>query len=579
MTDYNVLEFTNKVLESIYHIKVDKTIDSELRTILEELNDWIQESDITDLFDVNIILRRYKERIYLQLLRDNTKSLAFYDRIIHLCIEILNNNKYDIKDIHYDLFYEVSCIKLTLEQYRSLVEYIFRYQEQNKVEIKNDTDGSVITFREFTDFTVKGYITSLINVAEMLDSNDNDNLRKAVYTYLFQCGYDLIEDSTAPDKFVSNLIAIQNSRLFRNREDSIIIVNDAIKVLNIIQMCWFFLYCAFELLKMRKPGTDVYYKLYELLMEFLKNYDVSLLDKILKLLEEIEDENKDNIYQKISEIASASQAMSKITLIHSALADYMDLLDRIQGFIDRLTAFLDKLQINLDSLYDKIQSILDIIPNFLERLYKLLDIGDIKIVKQVVDLINSVIAAINKTLETLNKLACAIRQMLCIIAGFLHFKDTVLGPLKAQLKKLVSDARALLDDTLATLQNLVAEVNNAIKIAIYKQGEMKARSLSYKAGSAIGKQSSIDWGLVFNNAVNVAFGKPSVAGGSVLNSMKSTSSKFINDLKNQILSGLSKDAAVNCPPITLPNLKIKKPNFNMSYSLPKIEKIKTDVRC
>lgn len=525
--------------------------------------------EITDPEPIIQKYEQYSSDLYLQLLKDNTASKIYLYAILDFCKNILSYEALPVKDNSPDLYYLVNAIQKILQQYSGLLKYTDLYTEQCKVMIDTDDTKYLKSYLLFVKNCVEQYLIPLLTLASELE-NENYQLKLATYTYLLENDYSIIEQYTENKYFTFNLVAVQNARMYRYRDDTIIAINDSITVTNIIKTVWFYIYLTYLAYKNDKDRDfTLFDKLKELIEDFLNRQDYNILDRILDILGKLElddttDKNK-------SEIISAINDANK-TILSNRINSYPELLDYLKDYMDSLNSFLKKLQISPD--YDKIQSVLDSLTKLVNRLTEWLPSGALG--AEQIAKINKMIETVNQTIQTFNAVLCTIRQLLCVIGGYINFKDTVATPLLNQASKLIKQSSQALETLESAFTIQLTTMNNVIRDSVFELAKVKCLAKSYQVSVASGQSTDTNWTAIYTAAVETAV--TGEASDSLLQSMLGSAKSYVNDIKAQYENALSSKSSVNCSPIVSPNLNIKQPNTKKVY-VPGLSEIKLKVSC
>lgn len=564
----------DRILYNIYHIDIDQSEQSDLHTLIKELRTYIDTlpKEYNPDYNTDPVILNYEDfanRIYLQLLKDNKASKLYIQDIIDN-IDYIQQYKVIPTSQSVDLTYLLTAIKANLNQYTALLDYIQKYQEQYKVQVLSDDVKYHNSFVSFVSYTVNNYINILAELSTTLE-NTNNNLKRATYTYLLELDYSIIDTYTDNQYFTANLVAVQNSRLFRNRKDTIIAIGDAISVLNIIRMLWFYIYTTQLSLSSNteQDNTNTYQQIQDLIDQFLENFDPTLLDKILDYLDQL-DTDDTNINNK-SEIITATKDASK-SLPSLTIKSFPELIDKLIGFINSFQKTLSILQLNPN--YSALQNLLNKLTLLLETILSLLPKGTWA--KEQLAKVNKFIDKINTYINKISQLLCSMRQLLCIISGFIYFNESVTQPMLNQIKSLISQATNGLTTLTSMFDSEIEMANNIIRKAIFELARVKCLSKTYSVSVAAGKSTDSNWITAYNAAVETAItGK---SNDSIFELMKASASSYITSLQDQFNKSISKSSAVNCPPIISPKLNLRVPSLRKNY-YPSINKVNTQVIC
>lgn len=608
----------DKIKESIYHTK-DPIYISNLFKIIQELHSFLQNHKPNK--ETKQLLEDFADRIYNQCAyKDNSDSIDLRNSIIELCkqieayeidikpdtptlvtladfvpnnytdsvtigqetienqsqVEVVDTRIYThIEDYSLDLKYLIRSIREVYEQHNTLLEWVqLHYQPQYKVIIANDDIKYAKSYVEFVDSSCSGYLDAILQLGRSLDYVDREQIQLAPYKLLFDTSAQVVLNNTNADMFVTNLLSVQNSRLFRNREDTITAISESISLVNLIKLCWSLFNITYEILRLNRDGeSDIYKELLKLVMEFLKSRDTSLLDRILELLQKSELEaNKEA--ENADKLAGLVGQLDKINkgFLQNMIDRWMNMLDKFSQWLDRLNSFLNKLQIRPN--YKIIQDFLDMVAGFFNILNGLLYSEKLA---QLINLINNLIGALERTIEVFNKLLCSIQRMLCMIAGLIHFKDSFLNPLLQRMTNLLGQIMDGADMILGQLGVLGKITNDAIRKLVYERARMKLNSISYQAGTIVGQASDKSWGQIYKEAVQMAIDGQVSPG--FLDSLTAGAKEQFNQIKEDFKAALSASNAVNCPPIALPDLYFNMPPVSLMGNMPKIKKLNINIRC
>lgn len=425
------------------------------------------------------------------------------------------------------------------------------------------------SYTQFVKDSVESYVIPLLQLASELE-NENNNLKLSAYTFLLENDYSIIEQYTDNKYFTFNLVQVQNARLYRNRDETIIAINDSITVTNIIKTAWFYIYLTY-LAYINNTDRDfsIFDKLKELIESFLESQDYNKLDEILDLIKKLEtdDTNNKNMSEIIDAINTANKTTPKLKI-----NSYPELLKYIQDYMNNLNSLLKGLQIRPD--YSKIQDAIDSLTRLVNKLLDWLPSGALGL--EQVAKINKMIATINETIQTLNTVLCTIRQLLCLVAGYINFKDTVIAPLLKQTEKLIDQASQGLKTLESAFTVQLNEINNIIRDSVFELAKVKCLAKTYEVSVAAGQQTDTNWTTIYSAAVEAAVtGKSS---DSIFASMKNSASNYVNQIKDQYTSTLQSKSSVNCPPLSSSNLNIKQPNTKKVY-VPGLSSVKLSVSC
>lgn len=564
MNDLNTTP-VDRILYEIYHIDTAKEQESTLYLILLELKSYIEKLEIPKETDrdykkvIEQVTKEYElfaERIYQQLLKDNNETKAFISQIIETADFIIKYTQAPIT-LSPDLSYLVNSIYHIEMQYNALIAYINKYAQQCQIQIENDDIKYHNSYVSFVKWVVETYLSELLDLSSKLDTGKT-NLKLATFTYLMENDYSIIDKFTISDYFTVNLVKVQNARLYRNREDTIIAIGDSIQVLNVIKTCWTYIYTTYLMLQ-RDTTRDltIYQQLKDIIDAFLNNLDLSLLDKIEDLISKLPTDDTNDKEQ--SEIISGTNDLNKGLVSNNKISSYPELLDKLKDWADKFTDFIKDLQLRPD--YGILQDLLNSLTKLLDKLNELLKTPGW--INDTIKKINKIIGLVKDTIETINKIVCSIRQLLCIIAGYIHFMDSVVAPLLNQYKKLLSQAKQGYDDLVSIFDSQLDTVNNLIRKSVFQLARVKALAQTYQCSVDANKTTDPNWTTVFSDAVEYAITGKSNA--SILALMKAKTGSYVNDIMAEFNKGLTKHSGVNCPPIIAPSLSLNIPSFKRSY--------------
>lgn len=540
---------------------------SALYPLLEALSHYIANNvNNTEEEALTIKINQYADDIVAQLLKDNTKELDFITENVAVCNTIIAQATL-MPD---DALILIKSIRLIFLQYQGLLEYIAKYQEAYKYSFSDDDLKHILYFNKYVDSVVEAYVYKLGETTQEIDKLTTTLTKRALYTFLLQADINLIEPNTQIQNYVAMIQAVQNNRIYRNRELMIIAINEAVAVSNLIRLMWLLIKLNYNALIIGKDSS-VYDELKKLLDEFEKTRDTELLDKILDIIKKFEDELKD----KESESTDASRISADLIAIgklkdKSAIQRYIDTLDAFIAKINGIT--LDLVRFNYALDYSNMQSMLNRLSVIQDLLDKLLGDSDFS---KYYNKINEVITAINRTIEAIKAVNCLIKQAMCLIASVANFKNSILAPaiqnIQNTIKRLGNDTETIIDNF---ARDALEPFNDAIKVIIYEQARIILKGRAYQVTTELGKDATFTTtcNSVIDAVINAALGN----GTSAMDYLKGISNKAINDIASSFTP--DERQSTNCPPVTIKG-SLSIPNLSLQTNLPSINDIKLSVEC
>lgn len=561
------------VTKEVRHI-ADGEPTYTLYALLLETKKYIDATpDNTSAGVVSSHLINYYNKVVDRLQQDNRDTQAIPDQMIQVCKAIVYNSKFSIN--HYTPSFEkvLLClieiytqfkalyINSKPENYTTLYKNICLYTES----VTDDLKEHYNAYNTFTRAVYDNYILAFQKASNALSTTSNDRDRNALYNLLFQMDQTIVDLYTEIQPLVNLLIAVQNNRIFRNRETTIIAIKDSISMINMVRVFWYIEKLNYHISAI--PSNEIY-------DDWEKVLEGDDLDRIQELLEWSKTWVKET--QKASEqasnITSAMQTITQQAVHKNAITSLPELLEWINTKVETARVWLDSLKLQVN--YDFLQNFLDKMGAMAERIRNWLSNNAL------VDLfnkINEILATVKQITDTIRNVMCLIRQALCMIAGIIHLKDSVILPIINNLKAVGEQMAQDLTNTInVAMDTFLKPVNNATKRLVFEMARAKLNarlaSISSAIGQPIGESTKIK--SVIDGVINTLLG---IEGYSGLEYLKNTATQQMKAIEESFKQALSPASAVNCPPITLPNLVA--PNLSLLTKLPTITSIELNISC
>lgn len=561
------------VTKEVRHI-ADGEPTYTLYALLLETKKYIDATpDNTSAGVVSSHLINYYNKVVDRLQQDNRDTQAIPDQMIQVCKAIVYNSKFSIN--HYAPSFEkvILClieiytqfkalyINSKPENYTTLYKNICTYTES----VTDDLKEHYNAYNTFTRAVYDNYILAFQKASNALSTTSNDRDRNALYNLLFQMDQTIVDLHTEIQPLVNLLIAVQNNRIFRNRETTIIAIKDSISMINMVRVFWYIEKLNYHISAI--PSNEIY-------DDWEKVLEGDDLDRIQELLEWSKTWVKET--QKASEqasnITSAMQTITQQAVHKNAITSLPELLEWINTKVETARVWLNNLKLQVN--YDFLQNFLDKMGVMAERIRNWLSNNAL------VDLfnkINEILATVKQITDTIRNVMCLIRQALCMIAGIIHLKESVILPIINNLKAVGEQMAQDLTNTInVAVDTFLKPVNNATKRLVFEMARAKLNarlaSISSAIGQPIGESTKIK--SVIDGVINTLLG---IEGYSGLEYLKNTATQQMKAIEESFKQALSPASAVNCPPITLPNLVA--PNLSLLTKLPTITSIELNISC
>ena len=518
-------------------------------------------------------LINYYNKVVERLQQDNRDTQAIPDQMIQVCKAIVYNSKFSIN--HYTPSFEKVLLGLIEiytqfkalyinskpENYTTLYKNICKYTES----VTDDLKEHYNAYNTFTRAVYDNYILAFQKESNALSTTSNDRDRNALYNLLFQMDQTIVDIHTEIQPLVNLLIAVQNNRIFRNRETTIIAIKDSISMINMVRVFWYIEKLNYHISAI--PSNEIY-------DDWEKVLEGDDLDRIQELLEWSKTWVKET--QKASEqasnITSAMQTITQQAVHKNAITSLPELLEWINTKVETARVWLNSLKLQVN--YDFLQNFLDKMGAMAERIRNWLSNNAL------VDLfnkINEILATVKQITDTIRNVMCLIRQALCMIAGIIHLKESVILPIINNLKAVGQQMAQDLTNTInVAVDTFLKPVNNATKRLVFEMARAKLNarlaSISSAIGQPVGESTKIK--SVIDGVINTLLG---IEGYSGLEYLKNTATQQMKAIEESFKQALSPASAVNCPPITLPNLVA--PNLSLLTKLPTITSIELNISC
>lgn len=558
------------------HVVIDEgTAPSQLLPILQKIDKFLQglTDDAVDA-DIATTLNEYGLEVVDQLQLDNTIERKYTSANLATLYSILAYKTRDLTLLAPVVIEVLDALKLIFEQYERLLEYVPLYAKAYAYNPVDDDPKHITYYRDYTDKVTQDYVTKLQATATAIDKVTLKLGVIGLYKFLITMDITQIEPNTQIEQFAAVIQAVQNNRIYKNREEMIIAVGDAVSVTNLIRLTWLMIQLNYQSLTLDYSNNE---KLYDNLDDATKdledNPDSESIDRLLELTTQTNStlEKTNSNATIISQISANTMTLGKIkdrVVIYrhpSALDSYLARITAISAILNGFN-----LELNYSGLQGLINKML-IIQTLLNSL-----LSNTKLSKYITK-INDILANVSLIMVAVQQTLCLVRQAMCLVASLVNFIDTILTPAIANIKGTISNLSKGVDslfDDFST--NTLTPFDNAVKRVVYEQARVILKGRGYELASAIGKTTDTAFLSNYSTIVDAVVDRALGNNTSALDYLKKTASQAMHDIADSFTP--NSRLAVNCAPISLRG-SLSIPSLSLQANIPSINSINLQVGC
>lgn len=571
MSDTQQLSLLDRdlVTKEIQHVTVTEDRTYALYSLLQELYSYMQtaEYDSLDTSPILESLASYYERVLAQLLEDNTAEQEIIDDLISLIDNITTYSRISLATFHNELRGVLLSLSKICYQYKALIEYTGLYQDiiNYTGTVSDDQTAHYEVYNEFVKNVYETYLTVLMEAIDAIAEHDNSDERLSLYTFFLQMDESLVGNNVDTQVIVDLLIAVQNSRLYRSRTETMLALKDSFSIINTITILWYFININYKVAGLGLPSIATNWE------DILDSDDLESIEKLVGDISDYAD-SASSMATEASSILATMKNVAYQAINKNSIQSYADLLDFINNLVAKASAWLDSLNITIT--YEALQAFLNKLESLAQRLSAWLnDLAN----AEIFETINNIISLINATTETIRNVMCLVNQALCLVASILNWQTTILTPIVNQFTNLVNSLATDVSTTVSSITStLVSPIADAIRTLVYETARTKLKAKAASAATAIGQDVSAisTVSSVIDEVIDSALGG---SNSSILSYLTTTATSEIENVYNSIISAISTTSTTNCSPITTST--ITAPNLAISVKLPSLSSINLDISC
>lgn len=558
------------------HVVIDSgTAPSQLLPILQKIDKFLRglTDDALDT-DIATTLNEYGLEVVDQLQLDNAIERTYTSANLATLYSIQAYKTRDLSLLAPVVMEVLNALTLIFEQYERLLEYVPLYGAACAYNPADDDPKHITYYQGYTDKVTQDYVTKLQATATAIDKVTLKLGVIGLYKFLLTMDISLIEPNTQIEQFAAVIQAVQNNRVYANREQMIIAVGDVVSVTNLIRLTWLMIQLNYQSLTLDYSNNE---KLYDNIDDATKDLedtpDSESLNRVLELTTQTNSalETTNSTATIISQISTNTMTLGKIK-DRVVIYRHTSTLDGYLARVTAISAILNGLDLELN--YSGLQGLI----NKMLALQTLLNslLNNTKLSKYITK-INDILANVSLIMVAVQQTLCLVRQAMCLVASLVNFIDTILTPAINNIKGTISSLSKGIDSLVGGFStNTLTPFDNAVKRVVYEQARVILKGRGYELASAIGKTTDTTFLANYSTIVDAVVDRALGNKTSALDYLKKVASEAMNDIADSFTP--NSRSSVNCAPISLRG-SLSIPSLSMQANIPSINSINLQVGC